>query len=291
MSLNIGSDGTGYHSHTITTPLLKRTFPNTIITFDKSKKYDLVIKSHFVHEEHIEYDCPYITWSGESYIVKHNADNPPLIEINTTTNSTYKNIYFPYILTWCNYTYRPEQTTQKKWCCAYAFSNPVPYREYFFKKVRSLEPTCYSYGRCSPTADSPPVFSNWNNSSMYTKDAMTDFAFIVAMENSTAPGYVTEKIGNAFKAGSVPIYKGHDDTINTFFNPESFINVNNFASLDAAAEHVVNVWADPHKYEKYRSAPIYLNNSLENYRLGFTESRPWEKLFVDTLRDAYPDLS
>ena len=130
-----------------------------------------------------------------------------------------------------------------------------------------------------------------DNTRFNTNYAMTDFAFIIAMENSTVNGYITEKIGNAFKAGSVPIYKGYDETVNMFFNPESFINVNNFVSLDAAAEHIVNVWADPQKYEKYRSAPIYINDELENYRLGFTEYRPWQKIFVDTLRDEFPDLS
>jgi hypothetical protein len=51
--------------------------------------------------------------------------------------------------------------------------------------------------------------------------------FSIAMENTCFPGYNTEKITDPLVAGSVPIYKG-DPKIAETFNPQAFINVNDF---------------------------------------------------------------
>jgi hypothetical protein len=118
-----------------------------------------------------------------------------------------------------------------------------------------------------------------------------EFAFNVAMENKIAPGYITEKIGNAFNSGSVPIYWGDVETIKSFFNPESFICVNDFQTPETAAQYAVQVWRDPQKLHKYLDAPIVVNNNLAEYEAIFTEYRPWMKFAVDTLRDAFSDLS
>ena len=102
---------------------------------------------------------------------------------------------------------------------------------------------------------------------------------------------MTEKIGFAFLAGTVPIYRGDDATVKEFFNPASFINVPDFASLEAAAETCVEVWRDPQKLQKYLDAPLTLNDRLRDYEAIYTDYRPWQKPMVDALRDAFPDLS
>ena len=76
---------------------------------------------------------------------------------------------------------------------------------------------------------------------------------------------LTEKIGNAFNTGAVPIYQGDDDTVNGFFNPESFINVSNFGSVEAAVTHAVEVWKNPHKFKTYLDKPILVNSSMDDY--------------------------
>ena len=48
------------------------------------------------------------------------------------------------------------------------------------------------------------------------------YRFSIAYENSRDPGYVTEKIVDAFAAGTVPIYWG-DPLIKQEFNPDSFV--------------------------------------------------------------------
>lgn len=65
------------------------------------------------------------------------------------------------------------------------------------------------------------------------------YKFSIAYENSSSPGYCTEKIVDAFAAGTVPIYWGDPDIL-TEFNPRAFVwagsypdNAALIAALDA----------------------------------------------------------
>jgi hypothetical protein len=56
---------------------------------------------------------------------------------------------------------------------------------------------------------------------------MRGYKFAIAYENAAFPGYVTEKIFDAFFAGCVPIYAGAPDVID-YIPPETFIDKRNF---------------------------------------------------------------
>jgi hypothetical protein len=153
--------------------------------------------------------------------------------------------------------------------------------------MRTLEPTCYSFGRSVPTSNNPftaPAGNRSNNATFFS-----EFGYNVAMENAIIPGYLTEKIGFAFSSGSVPIYWGDTNTVTKFFNPASFLNVRDYKNIVAAGQTAVNIWRDRQKLQKFLDAPITLNNMLSDYEAIYTEYRPWQKLMVDTLCDAFPD--
>jgi len=152
------------------------------------------------------------------------------------------------------------------------------------------EPTCFAFGQSCFTRGNPfvlPVNERNQNST-----AFTDFAFNIAMENKIAPGYVTEKIGNAFTSGTVPIYWGDVETARSFFNPESFLCVNDFGTYEAAADHAIQVWRDPQKLQKYLDASVIVNGNLAEYEAIHTgQMRPWMKRAIDILRETFPDFS
>ena len=286
--MNIWSEGMGSWSYHFMLPLLQRTFPNTKITTDHSRPPTLVIKSHFGEQRN--YTCPYICWSGESRYVPH-KHYPPILEFNTILSNRPNSLYFPHLFgDDCmkdGIIQRPVPNPQKIWCCSFAYSNRVSQREQLFRKMRSLESSCYAFGPSCFTNDNPFVLTRTDREK--NADRLNQFAFNVAMENTIASGYITEKIGNAFKSGSIPIYWGANE-INDFFNPASFINVANYASPEACGQAAVEIWHDPQKMQPYLDAPITLNNTVEDYLAVYTEYRPWQKLFVDVLRDTFPDL-
>jgi hypothetical protein len=57
---------------------------------------------------------------------------------------------------------------------------------------------------------------------------MRQYKFAIAYENAAFPGYVSEKIFDAFFAGCVPIYVGAPD-VTDYIPPETFIDKRNFA--------------------------------------------------------------
>ena len=62
--------------------------------------------------------------------------------------------------------------------------------------------------------------------------------FSICFENSSYPGYTTEKILESFAAGTVPIYRG-DPEICRVFNPRSFINANDYEDVRELAKYII----------------------------------------------------
>jgi hypothetical protein len=61
--------------------------------------------------------------------------------------------------------------------------------------------------------------------------------FSIAFENSSYPGYTTEKLVQSFAAQTIPIYWGNPD-VGDDFNEKAFINCHRYASFDEVVEVV-----------------------------------------------------
>ena len=83
-----------------------------------------------------------------------------------------------------------------------------------------------------------------------------NYKFVLAFENKKYPGYVTEKICDAYKSKSIPIYWGSEDVINDF-NPKTFINANDFENFDELVKYIIKVDTDQKLYESYFKEPIF----------------------------------
>ena len=72
--------------------------------------------------------------------------------------------------------------------------------------------------------------------------------FVIAFENSSSLGYLTEKFADAAASNAIPIYWG-DPSIGKLFNPKAFINCHDFVSLEDVVEEVKRVDQDAELYE------------------------------------------
>lgn len=93
---------------------------------------------------------------------------------------------------------------------------------------------------------------------------LSKYRFSFAFENSSYPGYTTEKILESKRAGTVPIYWGNP-LVNEDFNSDSFINVHNFSSITSAVDHILEVESDPVLYDKLRKASLLKNYDYTPY--------------------------
>ena len=76
---------------------------------------------------------------------------------------------------------------------------------------------------------------------------MRKYRFSFCFENSSHPGYYTEKLIEGFAAKTVPIYWGNPH-IEEIFNPNAFINLSDCESIDEMIEKVKAVDLDNEKY-------------------------------------------
>lgn len=86
--------------------------------------------------------------------------------------------------------------------------------------------------------------------------------FSICCENTSFPGYTTEKIAEAFAAGCIPIYYG-DPLIGRVFNTKAFINVLGYDSLETVVERVIQIDQDEDLYHSMLHEPILVSEDYE----------------------------
>ena len=118
------------------------------------------------------------------------------------------------------------------------------------------------------------------------RDFIGKYLFNIAFENSSHPGYTTEKIAEPWLEGCIPIYWG-DPEITRDINPDCFINIHDFPSFDAAITYIKEVDASTQLQEKYLSAPFFKNNIVpENLKDEVIAQKL--KHFIDKCLDGLP---
>lgn len=99
--------------------------------------------------------------------------------------------------------------------------------------------------------------------------------FSIVFENCVSKGYTTEKIVEAFAAGTIPIYFG-DPAIEAVFNPKAFINCQHYASLEDVVDRVIEIDNNDELYNSICSEPVFLDGvptqcELENFLVHIVE--------------------
>jgi len=104
-------------------------------------------------------------------------------------------------------------------------------------------------------------------------ETLKQYKFAFCFENSIFPGYITEKILDAFYAGTVPIYLGAPDVLQ-FVPKGCFVDFRDFADLEQLNKFLLSV--DEAKYN------IYLKN-IKEFLQSAEYKRFDEKNFADQI--------
>jgi len=131
---------------------------------------------------------------------------------------------------------------KSRFCCAFV-SNPVSFRMGLLEALNRIEPI--------------EVFGKAVNRPVNDKISVSqNYRFSIAFENNIYPGYVTEKLLEAYTSGTVPIYWGHDRE--SYFNPKSFINLYDFQSFQEFRCELEAIYKDTERYENMFSEPLLI---------------------------------
>lgn len=95
-------------------------------------------------------------------------------------------------------------------------------------------------------------------------DFIKEFRFSISFENSSHPGYTTEKIYESMIAGSIPIYWGNSE-ISKEFNEKSFLNVHRYSNIMEVIEHLLELDSNVELYKDIYIQPWLLPEQKRNY--------------------------
>lgn len=228
---------------------------------------DYIFYSLIGNKEYLNYDCVRIFYTGENFRPDFNLADYAIGFDNLSFNDRY--IRFPYYLLNDKEIKLAEDKhlnidenilEQKKGFCNFVYSNgnAEKIREEFFYKLNKYK-----------KVDSGGRFLNNIGGPVDDKyEFQCKYKFSIAFENTTYPGYATEKILQSFGAKTIPIYWG-DPKIGEVFNNKSFINCNNYNSLDEVIEKVKEIDNNDKLFMEMISEPVfneenYYKNQLEN---------------------------
>jgi hypothetical protein len=189
-----------------------------------------------------------------------------------TYHSTYRNLCAP----------RPvaeDVLAQKKDFCAYVMSNTTnsaPERVDLFNTLSKYK-TVHSGG-------------SWNNNvggRVRDKIAFqSSHKFVIAFENYSHPGYMTEKFPQAAQSNAIPIYWG-DPNIEDIINPRSFINCHKFPSIDDVVARVKQLDNDDQLYVEMLSEPWFYDGKEPEFLKDETYIQFLSNIFDQPLESAY----
>jgi len=202
--------------------------------------------------------------------------------------------------------YNPQKILEQKTkFCNYVYSKDSKERVEFFKKLskykkidapgnsmnntRSVPSKKYRYivdllsyfdfisKKYKPSALFSRHFSDWRKDII---EYQKKYKFTIAFENSSYPGYTTEKIYHPMLANSIPIYWGNPE-ISKDFNKKSFINYYDYNDLDKLVDVVIDLDQNDKKYMKKLKQPWLKGNKLNKWMYKARLKRQFDRIFFD----------
>lgn len=109
-------------------------------------------------------------------------------------------------------------------------------------------------------------------------DFIKDYKFVLAFENSSYPGYVTEKIMDGFYVNSIPVYWG-SPTVGLDFNTEAFLNAHDFGTVENLINRIIEIDKDDELYYNMTAQPKFRHN-IAPYPLVYDNYLNWFESIV-----------
>lgn len=269
---------------------------NNFIMNILKKKYKVIICdspqyifSSCFSEEYLEYDCVRIFYTGECLTPDFNAFDYAISFDYMLLGDRY--IRFP---NYCieeiyqedckkmleKHLNNENLLDEKSEFCSFVVSKGNAYvdskREAFFKELCEYKKV-NSGGRYLNNVGIP-------NGVEDKYEFQKRHKFSIAFENTSYPGYVTEKIVQAFAAKTIPIYWG-DPLIVKDFNSKAFINCSNY-TFSEVISRIKEIDNDNELYMQMLNEPAMVSSDclkdkqeeLEQFLFSVIE-QPYEKAF------------
>jgi hypothetical protein len=140
---------------------------------------------------------------------------------------------------------------QKTGFCAYVMSNT---KDSAKERVDIFE----ALTKCKPVHSGGKWRNNVGGPVADKIAFQSKYKFVIAFENSSSPGYLTEKFAQAAQSNAIPIYWGDPEIANTF-NSKAFINCHDYDSFEAIVDRVKQIDQDDALYRAMLTEPWFID--------------------------------
>ena len=203
------------------------------------------------------------------------------------------------------------EDVKDKFCCIVVTNPGSPDRnprELFLDKLNSYK-RVDSGGRWKNNIGGP-IGDRYGDFQKSKIEWLKQYKFNMCFENSSSPGYLTEKLFDAFEAGCIPIYWGDtslrcglglkdgkfgeidsripkiDESLIEFkINPKAFINAHNYETWDELLEEIKRIDNDDEAYKAMLAEPVFLGD------FDFAEYDKRVERFLCSIFDQEPKLA
>lgn len=250
---------------------------NVLTEVNENTKIDLLLYSCFYSNEEYNFiknvNCKKLYYSGENDFPNFNVCDYAMTQNKFEFNN--RHFYLPY---WFMSQLQCENDTLyvdidtngisdrnllNREFCSFVVSNnfcSMPIRTKIFNEISKYK----------QVASGGKYLNNIGGPVEDKKEFLQKYKFNIASENSIVNGYITEKLVDAFNAHTVPIYAGPNDVIDEF-NPDAFINLNNFASFDELLMYIERIDTDDELYMNMLKAPKIKDGVIESLQKQFMD--------------------
>ncbi len=234
-------------------------FNNYEVIIDENPDY--VITQAFIKEPLGKYNDKIVIFeTGEAVVPDFNLVDYAIGYDNIIFGDRY--YQFPYhLFTW------EEKTCERvdmipfidRKFCNFIYSNPDahPLRDQFYHFLSDYK-KIDSYGQHMNNMQMPASRDNedWQGIKL---EIQAKYKFTIAFENAAHDGYTTEKICDAFQAGTIPIYFGNPN-VDKLFNVDSFIWIKSKDDFSKALEKIIQIENDEEKFTEMIYCPKLLSD-------------------------------
>jgi hypothetical protein len=290
-TIAVWSNGKGDYFDEMLSRLLTRAFPEAgriIWTHARDvllghNTFPVGVLSFFLDEQNQPFptDLPVITWSEEPRQLLFQGRAELVAEIGTRLDIMHPNagsFYLPQVLLRSVTEPVPhslrlydDDVAKRPYAVAYINHHCTKKREGLFAALLRLLGPAQAKARSICSRNDPvSVPGTWYNDTLI--QAMSEFKLVIAMESCDYPGYVTEKIVNAFLAGAVPIVWGARETVNFLFNPKAFVSLHDYGSLEEAAADIAALAFDDVRLTRMRNEAVSTRLDWLNEKLRWKEN-------------------
>ena len=235
---------------------------NTYYNVEISENPDFVIATPLDSPfSYMKYDCVRILFTGENFSPDFNVFDYAI----TCDNIQFEDRFYRFqqfnsdgwaLLAAQKHIDIPVDILQrKKYFCDFIYKNSQGQkaREEIFHKLNA-------YKRVE--SGGPWLNNMPNGKTIGWPDEKQEFQklckFTIAFDSIRYPGFITEKITNAFMNRTIPIYLGAPD-VTTIFNPRAFIHCGDYEDLDAVVAAVKYIDEHDDVYMEMLREPAFID--------------------------------